>query len=145
MTATSDDAIAELRAEVTALRAKLDAALAQRGSDLDERTAYQGATIDVLKAMSASPGNAQPVFDLICQQAKTLLGTVAVTLFEYDGHLVHLRATHGTNENFDPASIEVYKSAFPMLPDRGSITCRAILDGTTIHIRNLSVEPGISP
>jgi GAF domain-containing protein len=31
-----------------------------------------------------------------------------------------------------------------MVPDRGSLTCRAILDGTTIHIRDLAAEPGIS-
>jgi hypothetical protein len=36
-------------------------------SDL-ERIDHQAATIDVLKEMSASPGDAQPVFDLICSQ-----------------------------------------------------------------------------
>ena len=43
---------------------RLDAAL-QRNSDFDERIDHQAATIDVLKAMSASPGDPQPVFDLI--------------------------------------------------------------------------------
>jgi len=41
MTATSDDTIAELRAEVSALRVKLDASLAQRDSDFDPADASQ--------------------------------------------------------------------------------------------------------
>ena len=40
---------------------------------VDERTAYQAATIDVLKAMSASPGDPQPVFDLIANRATRIL------------------------------------------------------------------------
>jgi hypothetical protein len=70
MTATSCDTIAELRPEVSALRAERDAALARRGSDYDERMAYQAATIDVLKVMSASAGDAQLVFDAIARLAQ---------------------------------------------------------------------------
>jgi GAF domain-containing protein len=39
--------------------------LAARNSEYGERIEHQSATIDVLKAMSASPGDPQPVFDLI--------------------------------------------------------------------------------
>ena len=38
------------------------AALAGRNSEYGERIEQQAATIDVLKVMSASPGDAQPVF-----------------------------------------------------------------------------------
>ena len=72
MTATQDDTIAELQNANAALQARLDAALAQRTSDYDERIKHQAATIDVLKAMSASPGDPQPVFDLIVRQARAL-------------------------------------------------------------------------
>lgn len=41
------------------------AALAQRNSEFGERIEQQSATIDVLKVMSGSPDDAQPVFDLI--------------------------------------------------------------------------------
>ena len=43
------------------------AALAQRNSEFGERIEQQSATIDVLKAMSASPDDTQPVFDLIAR------------------------------------------------------------------------------
>ncbi len=77
MTATSDDTIADLRAEVSALRAERDAALAQRGSDYAERMAYQAATIDVLKAMSASAGDPRPVVDLIADRARDVCDAYA--------------------------------------------------------------------
>ena len=44
--------------------------LAERNAAFAERIDHQAATIDVLKEMSASPGDAQPVFDLICRQAQ---------------------------------------------------------------------------
>ena len=77
MTATQDDMIAELqranaelRRERDAALAERDPALAQRNSEYGERIEHQAATIDVLKAMSASPGDPQPVFDLIADRAR---------------------------------------------------------------------------
>jgi GAF domain-containing protein/nitrogen-specific signal transduction histidine kinase len=121
------------------------AALAQRNSEFGEQIEHQAATIDVLKEMSASLGDAQPVFDLIVRQARNLLPEVTnVTLSEYDGELVHLRTTAG-GEKLDTASFDAYSTGRPRVPDRGSLTCRAILDRVTIHIRNMEAEPGISP
>src|SRR5262249_22204479 len=42
------------------------AELAERNTAFAERIDHQAATIDVLKEMSASPADAQPVFELIC-------------------------------------------------------------------------------
>jgi len=99
MTAQVDPGIVALEQTVAALRqalrereAERDAALARRSSEHDERLAHQAAAIEVLKQMSASPADPQPVFDLICRQAKALLDTAVVGLFEYDGTLVHHRA-----------------------------------------------------
>ena len=59
MATTQDDLIAELQRANAELRQERDAALTQRDSDYSERIAHQAATIDVLKAMSASPGEPQ--------------------------------------------------------------------------------------
>ena len=53
------------------------AALAQRNSEYGERIEQQSATIDVLKAMSASPDDTQPVFDLITRRAQELCNSSA--------------------------------------------------------------------
>ena len=144
MTATQDDMIAELQNANAALQARLDAALTQRNSDYNELVQHQAATVDVLKAMSASPGDPQPVFDLIVRQARALLDVPAVVLFEYDGIQVHLRASDGGATMFGATAWEAYKSGWPKTPDRGSLTCRAILDGAIIHISDVTTEPGIS-
>ena len=94
MTATLDSAVADLQRDNAELRRQLDACraeLAARNSEYGERIEHQSATIDVLKAMSASPGDPQPVFDLIVRSARDLCNTTTAGLFEFDGELVHLR------------------------------------------------------
>ena len=81
MATTQDDRIAELQRANAVLQEKLDAALAQRSSEYGERIAHQAATIDVLKAMSASPGDPQPVFDLIVDRARDLCDGYGVTVY----------------------------------------------------------------
>jgi two-component system, NtrC family, sensor kinase len=140
MSATQDDIIAELRNANGALQERLDAALTQRDSDYDERANHQAATIDVLKAMSASPGDPQPVFDLITTRARELCGSVASMLFEYDGGLLHIRTWGG----WDPAAAESYLRQFPMRPDRSTAVGRAILEQQIVHIRDVAADPEIN-
>ena len=94
MTATLDAAAADPQRTIAELQRQLDACraeLAARNSEFGERIEHQSATIDVLKAMSASPGDPQPVFDLIVRRARDLCNTATAALFEFDGELVHLR------------------------------------------------------
>jgi len=98
------------------------AELAERNTAFAERIDHQAATIDVLKQMSASPGDAQPVFDLICHQARSLLGTPIVGMFEYDGILVHHRASSRSASFADPTTRAAYDAGWPRVPDRGSLT-----------------------
>jgi hypothetical protein len=138
MTASPVDTTTNLHAVIAALRAERDtglareaalagtlatrdAALAQRNSEFGERIDHQAATIDVLKAMSASPGDPLPVFDLIARRARNLCGGAHVGLFEFDGTLVHVRAWCGIYH----AGIE---SRYPKLPTRETISSRAILE-----------------
>ena len=93
-----------------------DEALAQRDSDYGERIEHQSATIDVLKAMSASPGDAQPVFELIVERARDLCDAYGASVWEYDGTLIHLRASNGISD--DPAVKQVVEAIYPMVPSR---------------------------
>ena len=58
--------------------------LAARNNEFGERIEHQSATIDVLKVMSASPGDPQPVFDLIVRRARDLCNATS-------GWLVRIR------------------------------------------------------
>src|SRR6516164_6375935 len=108
------------------------------------RSNYQTATSDVLRAMSASPGDPQPVFDLIVRRARDLCNTATATLFEFDGELVHFRSVVRDESYGTPDTSKAYERLFPMVPTRGSITCRAILDRQTIHIRDKDAEAGLA-
>ena len=48
----------------------------------------------MLKAMSASPGDPQPVFDLIVERARELCNGYGAIVLEFDGTLIHLRASY---------------------------------------------------
>ena len=120
------------------------AELAARNSEFGERIEHQSATIDVLKVMSASPGDPQPVFDLIVRRARDLCNSATAGLFEFDGELVYLRSRVGTEACGTPDAAEAYQRLFPMVPTRGTITSRAILDRQIIHVRDYSTVPGVS-
>jgi signal transduction histidine kinase len=118
------------------------AALAKRNSEYGERIEHQSATIDVLKAMSGSPDDTQPRFDLITHRAQELCNSKAAGIFEYDGELVHIRSEYGTA---DILGAENFHQAFPMRPRRGSIPCRAILEKQTVHIHDMQAEQELLP
>jgi hypothetical protein len=71
MTASPVDTTTDLHAVIAALRAERDAALSEkaaltealaaRNSEYGERIDHQAAIVDVLKAISASPGDPQSV------------------------------------------------------------------------------------
>ena len=106
MTAPQTDATTDPQSIIAALQQRLDAALAVRPRwrrnslhapphwrsatpNIGERIEHQAATIDVLKAMSASPGDPQPVFDLIVERRAICATPMARPLFEFDGTLIH--------------------------------------------------------
>ena len=160
MTATQDDTIAELQRANAELRRERDAALAreaalaeelaardaelaQRNSEYGERIEQQAATIDVLKVMSASPGDPQPVFDLIVRRATELCNGFGHGLVRIrwrtgplPGQLFHRGIGYGGDAP--------YAAAFPSAPTRASISCRAILDREIVHIRDTDADLELS-
>ena len=118
--------------------------LAERNSEFAEKIDHQSATIDVLKVMSASPGDAQPVFDLIVRCAQALCDAPAAALLEFDGEWVRLRSVEGVQIGGTRDDMDAYRHLFPMRPTRQSITCRAILDRQIVHVPDISAELGIA-
>src|SRR5215469_15698096 len=108
-----DTALAR-EAALSATLATHTAELTERKTEFDERIEHQAATIDVLRAMSASPGDAQPVFDLIVRRAQELCNGAVAALLEYDGQLVHFRSEHGSRQHIAPSLTQTYKNQYPM-------------------------------
>jgi GAF domain-containing protein len=137
MTPTPDNAAPDPQRTVSELQRQLDevrAQLAVRNSAYSERITYQAAANDVLKVMSASPHDPQPVFDLISVRARDICDAYGVTVYEYDGALLHWRSATGVSE--DPAVREASKAVYPTPPTRHRLPGRAILDRAIVHVRD---------
>jgi GAF domain-containing protein len=128
--------IAELRQELS----ERDAALAQRNTEFGERIEHQAATIDVLKAMSASPGDPQPVFDLIATQAAKLCNVPTAAVATFDGTTIHL----ATQSGFDAAYADAYVSQFPRPVGLDSSMGRAILHRRVDQVEDITTAAGHS-
>ncbi|HEY2616391.1 MAG TPA: GAF domain-containing protein [Acetobacteraceae bacterium] len=150
MTAPPDATTADTSA-IIALRTERDAALAreaalvealaQRNSEFGERIDHQAASLDVLRSMSASPGDAQPVFDLIVRRAQELCNGTAAAVLEYDGQLVYFRSEYGSLQHLAPDVLQAYKNQYPMAPTPTLNSHRAMLEKRIIHVRDMDAEP----
>ena len=69
-----------------------------RTAELQESLEYQTATSDVLNAISRSPTDVQPVFDMIANSAARLCKARFCHVFQFDGELIHFVAHHGLDE-----------------------------------------------
>jgi hypothetical protein len=84
-------------------RKRLEKALAEA---LDQKTA----TSEILRVISSSPTDVQPVFDTIVRSAQRLLGARTSSIFRRLGDEIHLAAYTRTGEAADAA----FASHFPM-------------------------------
>src|SRR5262245_43704461 len=80
--------------------------------ELTEALEQQTATSEVLKVISSSPGELEPVFQTIVENAVRVCDAQFGTLFRYDGKLLHRVAGVGT----PPALVEFMEQRGPFLP-----------------------------
>jgi GAF domain-containing protein len=113
------------------------AALAERNSEYGERIEQQSATIDVLKVMSASPGDPQPVFDLIVERARVFCGADHISLELLDDDMLGLAAYTSISE----AWMREYPDSFPKPLSTASIMGRAILMRASAQIVDIFDDP----
>src|SRR5262249_57578108 len=95
-----------------------DAHARERGA-LDK----QPATANILRVISGSPADVQPVFTAIAQSALRLCNASFCAVARYDGEQLHLAAhAHVTAEGVDALT-----RIFPMRPVRATLVRRALL------------------
>jgi signal transduction histidine kinase len=102
----------------------------------------QTATGEILRVISSSPTDVQPVFDAIVRNACRLCDGVFASVARFDGELMHSMALYG----FAPDAREVIERTFPLAPSRASMSGRAILARAPVQSEDLTAdhEAGVS-
>ena len=104
--------------------------LETRNRDLTEALEQQTATSEILRVISQSPTDAQPVFETIGVATLKLCRASSALVTTFDGELIHLVAT----ANVNPEGADAVRGAFPSPPDRSTGTSRAVLTGSVVAI-----------
>ena len=105
--------------------------------ELKEAREQQIATADVLKVISRSPTDAQPVFDMIAERAAQLCDGLFCFVYRFDGQLLHFVAHY----SLTPEVLEMNRRAYPAPPSRRSAAARAILERGFVQIPDISADP----
>jgi signal transduction histidine kinase len=111
--------------------------LESRNRDLTEALEQQTATSEILRAISQSPRDVQPVFNTIAAAAQKLCRASSGLVFTFDGELIHLAA----DANLDPKAAEAWRKLFPRPPSRDTAATRAVLTRSVVAVPDVLADP----
>src|SRR5439155_10487382 len=107
-----------------------------RTEELSESLQQQTATADVLKVISRTAFELQPIFNTLVENAVRLCEAERAFLFRFDGKLLRSAASY----NVSPELSE-FVDKNPIAPGRHSISARAALERRTVHVADMQVDP----
>ena len=76
---------------------RLSNALAARNAELTEALDQQTATSEILRVISSSPTDVQPVFDIIGERAEKLCEAEMSVVSRVEGEMIQLASIHGVS------------------------------------------------
>src|SRR5262249_9709433 len=112
-----------------------------RNNALSESLEQQTATSDILRVISSSPMDVQPVFESIVKSVARLCDGMFASLHRFDGELLHWVAQH----NYTAEGLAAMRNRYPMRADRDTASGRAVIDRTVIHVRDFESDPDAPP
>jgi signal transduction histidine kinase len=114
----------------------LECRLTQAQRELSEAREQQAATAEVLRVISSSPGELEPVFEALLENAVRLCEANFGSLYLYDGEMYRIGALHNT-----PAAYAELRRREPMFR-AGPATSYGRVAATkqVIHIADISAE-----
>ena len=106
--------------------------------ETQEALERQTATAEVLKVISESPTDVQPVFDIIAERAASLSGSRHCLVTQVDGDQLRLKSLFGVND----AGTAALRGAWPQpLARSTSIAARAIRQREVVNVADLLALP----
>ena len=116
--------------------ARLASELRQRTTDLAEALEQQTATADILRVISSSPSEIQPVLEAIVQTAAELCAAEYSILFRLRDGKYHVACSNKAGTEFVKFSEE-----HPIDVDRRSLVGRTALERRSVHIEDCLADP----
>ena len=101
----------------------------------DEALEQKTATSEVLRVISASPGELEPVFQAMLERAVCICGAKFGNIYRWDGEALHILASHNT----PPAFAEAVRRS-PYRPYPHSPIGRMVAKGAVAHIKDVTAE-----
>jgi two-component system, NtrC family, sensor kinase len=108
-----------------------------RRRELTESLEQQTATSSILRVISTSPTNVQPVFETIARNAFNLCRSLFANVFRFDGDRLHVVASHNVNPDF----VELLRAKYPMRPDSSQVSGRVVLTRSVVRVENAMTDP----
>ena len=111
-----------------------------RRARVEEALEQQTATAEILRVMSSSPADVQPVFAAVLSNALRLCEASFAAVFTFDGELVRNVAHLNASTQFAQ-----FLGSGGVRPSRETTTRRCALERRTIHTADLMNDPEFSP
>jgi signal transduction histidine kinase len=111
--------------------------LEKRNRDLTEALEHQTATGEILRVISSSPTDVQPVFEIIGERAEKLCGADVSLVSRVEGDRIHLVAIHGVSKE----GIEAIRRHDPIRLDAEVTSARAIRGRAIVHTTDVLADP----
>ena len=105
--------------------------------DLTEAREQQTATSEILRVISSSPTDMQPVFDAIARNARGLLAGHSVSVTRLIGDEVHLMAFNTVT----PEGDAVLRAGYPVRLDQLPLAQRTVREGTAAFVEDVETHP----
>src|SRR5262249_43725097 len=100
---------------------------------LGEATEQQTATAEILRVIGSSPGDLQPIFDIIAERATALTDAVYSAVYLIEDGSIHLRAYYSD----DVTNAKHFAAAFPMPVTSETLIAGTLRTGTLAHIADM--------